>query len=39
MAQLQESYEHIGEVDIFVKDMHQVWEAGREADALDRQRG
>jgi hypothetical protein len=30
MAQLQESYEHIGVVDIFVKDMHLVWEAGRE---------
>lgn len=30
MAQLQESYEHIGAVDIFVMDMHRVWEAGKE---------
>ena len=30
MVQLQESYEHIGTVDIYVKDMHQVWEAGKE---------
>jgi len=30
MVQLQESYEHIGTVEIYVKDMHQVWEDGRE---------
>ncbi|MGB5844222.1 MAG: DUF2652 domain-containing protein [Anaerolineales bacterium] len=30
MVPLKESYEHIGEVDIFVMDMHQVWEAGKE---------
>jgi hypothetical protein len=29
MVQLQESYEDIGTVDIFVKDMHPVWESGR----------
>jgi len=29
MAQLQESYEHIGAVDIYVKDMHPVWKARR----------
>ena len=30
MAQLQESYEHIGVVDIYVMDMHSVWAAGKE---------
>jgi hypothetical protein len=34
MVQLQESYEHIGEVDIYVKDMHQVWEAGKEGTRI-----
>jgi hypothetical protein len=29
MAQLQESYDDIGTVDIFVKDMHPVWESGK----------
>jgi hypothetical protein len=29
MAQLQESYEDVGTVDVFVKDMHPVWESGR----------
>jgi hypothetical protein len=31
MQQLQESYDVIGAVDICVKDMHQVWEEGKEA--------
>ncbi len=31
MQQLQENYDVIGEVDIYVKDMHQVWEEGKEA--------
>ena len=34
MAELQESYEHIGAVDIFVMDMHLVWEAGREQSRI-----
>jgi hypothetical protein len=34
MVQLQETYEHIGTVDIYVKDMHQVWEQGREETRL-----
>ena len=34
MAQMQESYEHIGAVDIFVMDMHLVWEAGREQSRI-----
>jgi hypothetical protein len=30
MAQLQESYEDVGLVEVFIKDMHPVWESGRE---------
>lgn len=31
MQPLQETYDVIGTVDIYVKDMHQVWEEGKEA--------
>jgi len=34
MTPLKESYEHIGTVDIFVMDMHEVWEAGKEGSRI-----